>query len=168
MATWRCRSDVALHEAAHCVVAVALGVAVDRVVIDGTGSGGMCHLGGEYDPRKEGVVYWAGALAEARDRQGSPYVYEHSWVLAAEDLLIARGDGELIDRAIRDGWPGATRAERDLRRRELCGRAMALLSLPPVWAAVGRIAEALATRGRLSGEEVRELYHGAACPAYHS
>ena len=114
-------SDVARHESAHAVVAVACGLRVDSVFIDGPGSGGVRLMPGEgdRDPLSAAVVGAAplalGLTTSNSDRDNlGPF---HDGMAEAEAREILREHREAFEEI----------AQTLSERRELSGREVELI-----------------------------------------
>jgi hypothetical protein len=138
----------AYHEAAHAVVALALGAELQCVEIfpDGSGVTRVCW---SQDATERALILFAGTIAEARYRKRSPW----------EPLVH---DGSMHDWLALCALAGSVSAETDssddpLEEWERAARA----AVRRCWAAISRVAAVLCARGRLSGAEVSELVQGA-------
>ena len=120
----------------------------DRLGHQVTFAGVQPHLrGGGLDDYQEISVYLL-AQIQAYTRRLAELGYDRL-VLAAVDELIGREDRDRIQRYVSTGWVvWQAQAARD---------AEALLEAPAVWEVVGRVAEALGSRARVEGEQVREM-----------
>jgi hypothetical protein len=135
----------AVHEAGHAVVALALGVGVERVAL---GVGCAPENDGETethggDLRARIAVDLAGALAVGTLCGG--HVPRQLRLAACEDYRMARQDARRIDP---HAWPyyyrdAERRAARILRRH---------------WPAVLALGRALLQTGRLTGDEARAIF----------
>jgi hypothetical protein len=128
----------AYHEAGHAVVAHLLGVPVADAEVEATGDGLTRFVTPRrVSPRREAVVFAAGAVAEAR--------------------ACGRGNPSTIDRA----EVAAMQARLGPHPFDAPAVAGGILARPPVWAAVRDVADRLSSRGRVSGELVAALavYH---------
>ena len=147
----------AVHEAAHAVVALILGMRVDAVNIDGSL---QCDIGGcAPSDTSWASLYLAGRCAEQRNAVREPQSEARlSFSLAAaRSNHRGRCDECQAMRAFLRHRPAATDVEVIAHYRELQANTARFVWAPPVWPAVQRIADALVERGHLSGDEVVAL-----------
>lgn len=139
----------AVHEAAHAVVAMAMGIAVidAHVTTSRTDAlGGAVELHDHNDPQKIAVFYMAGPLAHGRRIKELGY---SGLTQAAVETLLGQGDEKKITENLRRGYISwRSQAQRD---------AETILGYPRVWKAVLRLGEELAARGRMTGEEITKV-----------
>lgn len=136
-------SAVALHEAGHAVVALALGVEVRRVLVKKDG-GGLCYTETYDELRARGITARAAAFYQAcmalaggaADPEGAP---------SSTDVRIAKN-------AIASGGGGIAEWEKsEARTRAL---------VKQNHAAIRQVALALDRRGELTGREVANMLGG--------
>lgn len=133
----------AVHEAAHAVVGVALGlqltrlwVAADREIV---GEAGEAQLSGTADAQVWALWLLAGPAAQVRWLAGEGYTH----TALANNIATVMGQGdEAVIAGYREGGftIGVGEAQHDVAR---------ILDNREVWAAVLRVADRLVTRGEL-------------------
>ncbi len=180
------RRHAAFHEAAHAVLAYWFGWRVNyesvcimsyglpRVPDGGQDYTGMrCELWA-YTLRARACVNAAGWLAETiikpelsvRDDDDLSWaINEVRWQDESED----EGDHQSTFRALIGTHPDMSDEELIRAFRRYDAETLAILSRPEVWQSIQRVADALLTKGRLSGPEVEEcladdVRHGAFPP----
>jgi hypothetical protein len=135
----------AIHEAAHAVVAMRLGLSVAEVsVLPGHGLPAYMTYADRPTAVRRAMVQLA-AGAAVRDYLGEEDEGDH-------------GDLQKAWAAAAAAWPDED--DRLAYLNALRRRVRRLLALPQVRRAVKRVAEALIERGRLSGRQVRRLVEG--------
>jgi hypothetical protein len=127
---------VALHEAAHAVVAIVLGLPLTCVTVDPSDPHTMIEISGEPSPRTRRrliAYFYAGPAATQEFTPGAPL-----------------GDETDVKGALALG------GERMIFR----GRVRALWLVQKLEKEIRRVADELLAKGELSGEEVRSLVCG--------
>ncbi|WP_433701769.1 hypothetical protein [Nocardiopsis sp. CA-288880] len=138
----------AIHEAAHAVIGMIVGLTLKEVWVKTGRHGGV---GGEarFDPgppQALAVHLTAGPMAQARAVAELGY---EPLVQAAVEGLAGQGDRATITTRLAEGhviW--RSQAQRD---------AQALLDSPEVWGVICSVGRALVGEGRLSGADVRAV-----------
>lgn len=144
------RRQTAHHEAGHAVVGHALGMPVGAMWFEADGSG-KTEVGtsGDHPPVDLVAVAHAGVIAGnlCGEPRAAPRPYSSDTVEAFNVECRAYPDDDEAQRRL--GQRGRAKARRILRAR---------------WTSVVRVAVALERRGALSGNDVRTLLDGDACP----
>lgn len=144
-------ADVApLHEAAHCVVCLGLGLGVGWVRVDGNGDGEVAHAKPE-TPMQQAAISIAGWVAERREW---PY-------LSADDVRNAcHGDFQKFDAAIRSEihQRGKATTRQNLAYIADLARQDARDILARNWKFVKALAAALKRHGRLDHHQIDALF----------
>lgn len=139
----------AVHEAAHAVVAIAMGIVVTDAHVATSRTdplGGEVNLQNNVDVQALAVFYVAGPLAHGRRIKELGY---DGLTQAAVETLAGQGDEKKITDHLHRGYVSwRSQAQRD---------AEAILGSRRVWKAILDLGEELAARGRMTGEEIAKV-----------
>lgn len=139
----------AAHEAAHAVVAMAMGIVVTDAYVATSRTdplGGEVNLQSNVDVQALAVFYVAGPLAHGRRIKELGY---SGLTQAAVETLAGQGDEKKITEHLHRGYVSwRSQAQRD---------AEAILGSRRVWKAILDLGEELAARGRMTGEEIAKV-----------
>lgn len=139
----------AVHEAAHAVTAIAMGITVTGAHVATSRTdpvGGEVNLQDNVDVQALAVFYVAGPLAHGRRIKELGY---DGLTQAAVETLAGQGDEKKITDHLHRGYVSwRSQAQRD---------AEAILGSRRVWKATLDLGEELAARGRMTGEEIAKV-----------
>ena len=142
----------ALHEAAHAVIALELGVSVEEATIDPCGTTGHVKHG-ETTAEQEAMIAMAGPMADAK----TGVDYDMDWAREKGEVWellpeVAEERGIELDPEDRTEQLKASRDELASEVRRL---------LKKRWASIHAVAEALITHRTLDGTAIQHIAYGS-------